>query len=71
MANQDIRQYAKTHGVKLWQIAAVLGISESTMTRRFRVELNEPEKQDMLRIIDEISETHKPAGDNPVKNATA
>lgn len=56
MANTDIRQYAKEHGVKLWQCAAAIGISEPTMTRRLRTELPEPAKQELLSIIDKLSE---------------
>lgn len=55
MANTDIRQYAKEHGVKLWQCAAAMGISEPTMTRRLRTELPELAKQELLSIIDKLS----------------
>lgn len=44
MNNTDIRKYAKTHGVRLWQIADELGISEITMSRKLRYELSEDEK---------------------------
>ncbi len=55
MFNTDVRAYAKEKGVKLWQIAKVLGISEPTMTRKLRSELPEPEKQTFRRIINELS----------------
>lgn len=55
MANQGIRSYAKQKGVKLWQIAAVKGVSEPTITRLLRCELSETEKEEIKRIIDEIA----------------
>lgn len=55
MANQDIRNYAKQNGVKLWQVAKVKGISEPTMTRLLRQELPESEKATFRRIINELA----------------
>lgn len=55
MNNTDIRKYAKSHGVRLWQIADELGISEITMSRKLRYELSEDEKQKILEIIDELA----------------
>lgn len=56
MNNTDIRKCAKTHGVRLWQIADELGISEITMSRKLRYELSEDEKQKILDIINELAE---------------
>lgn len=59
MANQDIRNYAKQNGVKLWQVAKVKGISEPTMTRLLRQELPESEKENFRRIINELASQAK------------
>jgi hypothetical protein len=59
MFNHDIRTYAKEKGVKFWQIAYRLGISEPTMTRRLRFELTNEQKQEFKRIINEIATTDK------------
>lgn len=59
MFNQDIRRYAKQYGVKLWQIANIMGISESTMTRLLRLELPEKDKTKIVRIIDTIAARNK------------
>lgn len=59
MANQDIRNYAKQNGVKLWQVAKVKGISEPTMTRLLRQELPESEKATFRRIINELASQAK------------
>ena len=55
MCNMDLRQKAKEIGVFFWQIAAELGVSEPTMTRRLRFELPEQEKQKYLTIINKLS----------------
>lgn len=54
MYNKDVRAYAKEKGVKLWQIAKAMGISEPTMTRKLRAELPEQDKQTFRRIINEL-----------------
>lgn len=54
MKNQEIRAKAKAAGVKLWQIADKLQISEPTMTRRMRRELPESEKKQIFAIIEEL-----------------
>lgn len=55
MANQDIRQYAKKAGVRLWEVAEFLGISDPTMTRKLRHELSETEKAKLFEIIDKLA----------------
>ena len=55
MSNLDVRTIAKENGVRLWEIADKLGISEPTITRKLRRELPADEKQKILAIIDEIA----------------
>ena len=55
LANADLRYAAKENGIRLWQVADVAGISETTMTRRLRRELPEAEKQKLLNIIERLS----------------
>ena len=54
LANSDIRSTAKTKGVRLWEIAEFLKVSDPTMTRMLRRELPNKEKQRFLSIIEEI-----------------
>lgn len=54
-ANQTIRESAKAHGVKLWQIAEVYGINDGNFSRKLRRELPEAEKQQILGIIDRLA----------------
>ena len=55
LANSDIRSTAKTKGVRLWEIAEFLKVSDPTMTRMLRRELPYEEKQRFLSIIEEIA----------------
>ncbi|MEE0874000.1 hypothetical protein [uncultured Ruminococcus sp.] len=55
LANSDIRSTAKTKGVRLWEIAEFLKVSDPTMTRMLRRELPNKEKQRFLSIIEEIA----------------
>jgi len=54
--NEIIRVTAKNKGVKLWEIAEVLGINDGNFSRKLRRELPDQEKQHILGIIDAISE---------------
>ena len=56
MANRQIKERAKKEGVRLWQVADVLGVSEATMTRMLRKELPQAKQQEIMTIIDQISE---------------
>lgn len=54
-SNIQIRNYAKTNGVFLWQIADAYGISPETLNKRLRHELSDLEKEEIIGIIDELS----------------
>lgn len=51
MKNRDIRNAAAGNGVFLWQVADVLGIADSSFSRKLRNELSAEEKQKILAII--------------------
>lgn len=63
MSNSDVRTAAKSAGVFLYQIAAVMGISEPTMTRKLRFELSDNEKKPIFEAIERIR-TEKKEGAN-------
>lgn len=56
MANQDIRRIAAGAGVKLWQIADVLGIADCNFSRKLRKELPQEEKDKIFSIIERLSQ---------------
>lgn len=53
--NDKIRKEAKAKGVKLWQIAESLGITDCTFSRKLRHELPEEEQTSIIAIIQEIA----------------
>lgn len=55
MQNQDIRRAAAGNGVFLWQVADVMGIADSSLSRKMRKELPEDEKQKIFGIIAELA----------------
>lgn len=58
-ANNDLRMKAKEAGVRFWEIADEMKISEPTMTRILRYELPEQEKEKILRIIEDLAAKKK------------
>lgn len=55
MVNELIRKEAKERGVKLWQIAYRISMSDSNFSRKLRHELPEAERERVLSIIREIA----------------
>lgn len=60
-ANQTIRKAAKAARVPLWMLAEKLGVSEPTMTRKLRRELDSREQEKILTIIAEIAQEKEAA----------
>ena len=60
MANLEIKLKAAGAGVKLWQIAQRLGITDSTLSRKLRFELPNEEKKRLLSIVDDLSKGERP-----------
>lgn len=55
MKNKDIREAVTRAGLKLWQIADALGITDSYFSRKLRKELPEEEKERIFGIVRELS----------------
>ena len=55
MANKIIREELKERGVRHWELAHELGVSEQTLVRWLRFELSEDRQLDMLMRIEEIT----------------
>ena len=49
-ANMEIRNLARNSGVKLWEVAARLGINDGNFSRKLRFELPENKKSDKIFI---------------------
>ena len=59
--NEIIRATAARYGVKHWQIAERLGISEGLFSRRLRHEFDEQEREKVLSAIKRIAAERKGA----------
>ncbi len=55
-ANQVIRQAASNAGVRLWQIADRMRLADGNFSRLMRKELPASKQQEILRIIEELTE---------------
>lgn len=55
MANESIRSEAAKNGVHLWELAARLGITDATLSRKLRFEFSDPDRKKALEIIEEIA----------------
>lgn len=58
-ANIDVREAMKEKHIPAWGIALILGVHENTVLRRLRTELSTEEKQNYIRIIDELANEKK------------
>lgn len=56
MKNLDVRKRAGEAGVRLWQIADILGITDGNFSRKLRKELSQEEKDKIFTIIQQLSE---------------
>lgn len=54
MYNKDVRNYAKSKNVYLYQIAESLNVSESTFIKKLRKELDDETKESLFKVINEI-----------------
>lgn len=53
--NIEIKNYAKSKKVYMWEIADKIGISENSLCRKLRYELSGEEKELIVSVIDEIA----------------
>lgn len=56
--NLDIRAYAKSKGVFLYDVAKVLHISEPTLYRLLRDDLSDDRKAEIISAIDAVAAKH-------------
>lgn len=54
MSNKEIRELMKKENIYIWQVANKLSIHETTLIKRFRTELPEERRTEVLSAIEEI-----------------
>ena len=55
MANKIVREELKSRGVRHWELAHELGVSEQTLVRWLRFELDDDRQLDMLMKVETIA----------------
>lgn len=53
-ANKEIRRKIGAYGLKQWQVAEALGMSESVFSKKLRKELPNDEKKKILAVIEKL-----------------
>ena len=56
MTNKEIRALMKKEKIYLWQVAEVLVIHETTLIKRFRTEMSDDHKNQVLTAIEVIKQ---------------
>ena len=54
--NMEIRDAARTAGLRLWQVAEAYGMTESSFSRMLRKELSPENNQKVIDIIHHLQE---------------
>ena len=55
LANTEIREAAKRNGVRLWQVAEGIGISDAAVSRKLRRELSASERERVMTVIEKLA----------------
>ena len=64
MANKIVREELKSRGVRHWELAHELGVSEQTLVRWVRFELDDDRQLDMLIKVEAIAKRKETAIDD-------
>ena len=55
MANDEIKAYAKQAGVRLWEVAERLNITDVSLSKKLRYELDPEYKARIIKLVDQIA----------------
>lgn len=73
MTNQELKQYMKKRKIYQWRVAERLGIQETALSRKFRHEIGERDKKNIIAVIDELyAQDHKEKNEyisSPIKTS--
>lgn len=56
MTGPEVRQMILDSGLYLWQVAAALGITDNTFSRKLRFDFSDDETERIKAIVKELSE---------------
>ena len=54
MKNKDLRLYAASKGVRLWQVAEKFGITDAAFSRKLRKVFSKENAEQFRKYVDEI-----------------
>ena len=54
--NEKLRDYAKKKNVRLWEVAELIGIHDTALSKLMRHDLGEHKTKDLMDAIDMIAE---------------
>lgn len=60
-SNQEVRDVMKDQKVPIWKIAQKYGVAEMTLVRKLRIEMDDADKEKMIKVINEIAESEQTA----------
>ncbi|MCR5835508.1 MAG: hypothetical protein K6G88_03250 [Lachnospiraceae bacterium] len=55
MKNRELKLYAASKGVRLWQVAEKFGITDAAFSRKLRKEFSREDAEQFKKYVDEIS----------------
>lgn len=53
--NNDLKIYAATKGVRLWQVAEKFGITDAAFSRKLRKDFSKEDAEKFKKYVDEIA----------------
>ena len=59
MRNQDLKDEMRIAGVRQWEVAEAMGVSEMTLVKWMRFELPEDKRQRVLQAIEQIKQSKR------------
>ena len=59
MRNQDLKDEMRIAGVRQWEVAEAIGVSEMTLVKWMRFELPEDKRQRVLQAIEQIKQSKR------------
>lgn len=62
MRNEALRAAAASRGVKLWEIADRIGMTDGNFSRKLRKELPIAERDRLIALVYQLAEEHEHAG---------
>lgn len=59
--NNDLKLEAAGRGVRLWEVAAKMGLADATLSRKLRFKLSPDDRERFLTAVDEIAREKRSA----------